>query len=219
LSQKLGILGGTFNPIHIGHLVAAEEVRDRLQLDRVLFIPAYAPPHKDDENIPSAKERMEMVDLAVSGNTFFEPSDIEMKRGGMSYSIETIEELRRIYPGSKLCFIIGLDAFLEIQTWHRWKELMALCDFAVMSRRGRNFSDLRLLDFMANAADVLRGLDKGSLTQANVQHGAATVHLVTIPLLDISSTDIRTRVKQGSSIKYLLPEPVEHYIIKKKLYV
>jgi nicotinate-nucleotide adenylyltransferase len=219
VSTKLCALGGTFNPIHYGHLAAAEEVRDRLNLDSVLFIPSYIPPHKQEEDGPSAVQRLEMVRLAVSGNDRFQPSDIEIKRGGRSYTIDTIENLRRVYPGTELFFIIGLDSFIEIQTWHRWKELLTLCNFVVISRHGYHFIDLHTMDFMKNFSDELVNLDRGDLSHALVQTGAFTINLETIPLYEISSTDIRRRIRQRTSIKYLLPEPVETYIIKNKFYV
>ena len=219
MSTKLCALGGTFNPIHYGHLAAAEEVRDRLNLDSVLFIPSYIPPHKQEEDGPSAVQRLEMVRLAVSGNDRFQPSDIEIKRGGRSYTIDTIENLRRVYPGTELFFITGLDSFIEIQTWHRWKELLTLCNFVVISRHGYHFIDLHTMDFMKNFRGELVNLDRGDSSHALVQTGAFTIYLETIPLYEISSTDIRRRIKQRTSIKYLLPEPVETYIIKNKFYV
>jgi nicotinate-nucleotide adenylyltransferase len=218
LAQRLGILGGTFNPIHYGHLAAAEEVRDRLKLDRILFIPSYLPPHKFEEEIPSAVQRLEMVQLATRGNPFFESSGIEIDRGGRSYTIDTVEALRRVLPGSELYFITGLDSFLDIQTWHRWERLLTLCNFVVISRPGYQFADLAKIGFMESAARELARLDKGELQQAVVRSAALTVYLETIPLYDISSTDIRNRVKAGVSIKYLLPDAIETYIIANKLY-
>jgi nicotinate-nucleotide adenylyltransferase len=218
LSQKLGILGGTFNPVHCGHLAAAEEVRDRLKLDRVLFIPSFIPPHKHEEDVPPAVHRMEMVRLAVATNTAFEPSDIEIRRGGRSYTIDTIESLHNVYPDAELYFITGLDSFLEIQTWHKWETLLSLCRFVVLSRPGYSFSGLGKLDFMKSAEEEFTGFDRGILTQSVVRSGKFIVYLEMIPLFDISSTDIRRRVKEGRSIKYLLPEAVETYIIKNKLY-
>lgn len=218
LAQKLGILGGTFNPIHYGHLAAAEEVRDRLKLDRVLFIPSFLPPHKHEEDAPSAVQRLEMIRLAISGNPTFEPSDIEIRRGGRSYTIDTIDALRQAYPDAELYFIAGLDSFLDIQTWHDWEQLLSRCCFVVLSRPGYRFIDLMKIDFMKHAEQELSGLDRGELTQAVVRSGAFTVCLEMIPLYDISSTDIRKRINEGSSIKYLLPDAVENYIIKNRLY-
>jgi nicotinate-nucleotide adenylyltransferase len=219
LSQRIGILGGTFNPIHNGHLAAAAEVREHLKLDRILFIPSSLPPHKSEEDITSAGQRMEMVRLATADNPLFETSDVEIKRGGRSYTIDTIETLRETSPSAELHFIIGLDSFLDIQTWHEWERLLSRCGFVVIPRPGYRFTDLVKLDFMKSAAQELSGLDQGELKHAVVRSsGVSAITLVTIPLSDISSTDIRSRVKAGASIKYLLPDPVETYIIKNKLY-
>ena len=218
MSQKLGILGGTFNPIHYGHLAAAEEVRDRLKLDRVLFIPSYLPPHKLEEDLPSAAQRMEMVRLAISGNAHFEASDLEIKRGGTSYTIDTIKALRHTYPGADLYFITGLDTFLEIQTWHEWETLLTLCCFVVLPRPGHLFTDMMKIDFMRSAEKELMALDRGDMKRALIRSGAFTIVLETVPLYDISSTGIRERVKEGRSIKYHLPEAVEIYIMNKRLY-
>jgi nicotinate-nucleotide adenylyltransferase len=218
LTQKIGILGGTFNPIHYGHLAAAEEVRDRLKLDRVLFVPSCVPPHKQEEEMPSAVQRLEMVRLATFGNASFKTSDIEIKRGGRSYTIDTIEALRQAYPGSELYFITGLDSFLDIQTWNQWEKLLSLCCFVVLSRPGYRFVDLARMDFLKNSANDLAKLDQGALARAKIRSGAFSICLEMIPLYDISSTDIRMRVKSSASIKYLLPDPVETYIINNKLY-
>lgn len=218
MSRKIGILGGTFNPIHYGHLAAAEEVRDRLKLDRVLFIPSFQPPHKLGNDVPSAFQRMEMVRLAIADNLSFDPSDLEIKRGGRSYTIDTIEALREAYPGAELYFITGLDSFLDIQTWSQWERLLTLCTFVVLSRPGYRFTDLLKIDFMQPAENQVVKLDRRELVHADFRAGALSLHLELIPLYDISSTDIRTRVKEGRSIKYLLPEAVETYIIKHKLY-
>jgi nicotinate-nucleotide adenylyltransferase len=218
LSPKLGILGGTFNPIHYGHLAAAEEIRNRLGLERVLFIPSFIPPHKQEENVPSFVHRMEMVRLSIADNPLFELSDIEIKRGGRSYTIDTIETLRRTRHESELYFITGIDSFLEIQTWGRWEKLMTLCRFVVLSRPGYRFDELSRIDFMKFAEEKLAELDQGSCSHAVVQSGPVVIFLELIPLYDISSTDIRRRVKEGRSIKYLLPDPVEKYIINNNLY-
>ena len=217
MPQRLGILGGTFNPVHFGHLAAAEEVRSRLRLDRVLFIPSSIPPHKE-ETMPSAAARLEMVRLAVTGNPAFEPSDIEIKRGGRSYTIDTIEALHAAYPDAGLFFITGLDSFLEIRTWHQWERLLTLCSFVVLSRPGYHFADLASLNFMNVASGELVRLDRKEHVEAIIRTGAFTFFLEMIPLYDISSTDIRCRVKEGRSVKYLLPQVVETYIIKNKLY-
>jgi len=218
LSQRIGILGGTFNPIHYGHLAAAEEVLGRLKLDHVLFVPSFLPPHKQDEVIPSAAQRQEMVALAIAGNPHFTLSDIEVKREGMSYSVDTVAELLHLHPAAELYFITGLDSFLEIQTWKEWERLLSLCSFVVLSRPGYSFTGLTSIDFMHKAAEKLHSLDRKELARVVLETSRGTVYLEQIPLYDISSTDIRQRVRQGRTIKYLLPERVETYIIKNKLY-
>ncbi len=218
MAQKFGILGGTFNPIHYGHLAAAEEIRDRLKLDRILFIPSSLPPHKQEEDIPSAVQRLEMVRLAIAGNPHFKVSDIEVKRGGKSYTIDTVEALRDAHPGTDFHFIAGLDSFLDIRTWHRWENLLSLCNFIVLSRPGYRFADLARITFMKRADKELNALERGEITEAVVQAGEFRIYLETIPLYDISSTDIRRRVKQTRTIKYHLPDAVENYIIQNKLY-
>jgi nicotinate-nucleotide adenylyltransferase len=214
----VGILGGTFNPIHYGHLEAAEEVRDRLKLDRVLFIPSFLPPHKHEEDMPSATQRLEMVRLAIAGNPHFKVSDIEVKRGGKSYTIDTIEALLPLYPGAELYFITGLDSFLDIQTWKDWERLLTLCSFVVLSRPGYCFADLAKIGFMAQAEQELAALDRQETEQVVVKPDGIKVFLERISLYDISSTDIRKRVRQARTIKYHLPDSVEHYIIENKLY-
>lgn len=218
MAQKLGILGGTFNPIHYGHLAAAEEVRDRLKLDRVLLVPSFLPPHKHEEDMPSAVQRLEMVRLAITGNPHFKVSDIEVKRGGRSYTIDTVEALLPLHPGAELHFITGLDSFLEIQTWKDWERLLTLCSFVVLSRPGYCFADLARIGFMTQAEQELAALDRQETDQVVVKSDGIKVFLERISLYDISSTDIRKRVRQARTIKYHLPDSVEHYIIENKLY-
>ncbi len=218
MPQRLGIIGGTFNPIHYGHLAAAEEVRDRLKLDRVLFIPSFLPPHKHEEDIPSAVQRLEMVRLAISGNSHFKVSDIEVKRGGKSYTIDTIEALLLQHPGAELYFITGIDSFLDIQAWKDWERLLSLCFFVVLSRPGYFFADLARIVFMRGSARDLAALDQRETTQFVMRSDRLRVYFERIPLYDISSTDLRARIHQSRTIKYHLPEAVEHYIIENKLY-
>ena len=218
MTQKIGVLGGTFNPIHYGHLAAAEEIWDRLKLDRVLFIPVYLPPHKQEEGMPSAVQRLEMVRLATAGNTHFKVSDIEVKREGLSYTIDTIEALRTAHPGADFFFITGLDSFIDIRTWKEWERLLTLCCFVVLSRPGYRFKDLSKIGFMKEAKKQLDALDRRAETQAVIESGGIKVFLELVPFYDISSTDIRTRIKDVRTIKYHLPEMVENYIIENKLY-
>jgi nicotinate-nucleotide adenylyltransferase len=218
LSQRIGILGGTFNPIHLGHLAAAEEVRDRLKLGKVMFIPSFLPPHKREEDMPSAVQRQEMVRLAIRGNPHFTVSDMEIRRGGRSYTIDTIEALRQAHIGADLYFITGLDSFLEIGTWKDWQRLMELCSFVVLSREGCRFRDIAKLAFLNAPDHDLTALDGQEKEQVIIRTGNMRIHLERVPFYDISSTDIRSRIRSGRSIKYHLPEAVEHYIIENKLY-
>jgi nicotinate-nucleotide adenylyltransferase len=214
----LGILGGTFNPVHFGHLAAAEEIRDRLKLEKVIFIPSFLPPHKIDDDIPSALQRQEMVRLAIKGNAHFTVSDMEIRRGGRSYTIDTIEALRQSHPGAELYFLTGIDSFLEIRTWKDWDRLMTLCSFVVLSRDGYRFRDIAQLGFLDVSERDLSALDAREKDQVVITAGSNRVYFERIPFYDISSTDIRTRVREGRSIKYHLPDAVEHYIIENKLY-
>ena len=218
MTQRLGILGGTFNPIHFGHLAAAEEVRDRLKLEKVIFIPSFLPPHKIDDDIPSAVQRQEMVRLALKGNLHASVSDMEIRRGGRSYTVDTIEALQLSHPGTELYFLTGLDSFLEIRTWKDWDRLLTLCSFVVISRDGYRFRDIAPLGFLDVPEQELSALDAREKDQVMITAGSIRVYLERVPFYDISSTDIRTRVREGRSFKYHLPEAVEHYIIENKLY-
>jgi nicotinate-nucleotide adenylyltransferase len=216
--MKIGIFGGTFNPVHNGHLAAAEEVRLRLKLDTILFVPSSLPPHKQEEEVPPAAQRLEMVRLAIAGNAHFALSDIEIQRGGKSYTVDTIEALRQAWPNAELYFITGIDAFLDIQAWYQWRKLLGLCHFVVIARPGYHFVDLVRLDFLNSAAGELLKIDQGTIPGAVVSAGAFSIYLENLPLHDIASTDIRKAVKLGKDVKYFLPDTVLTYIIKKRIY-
>lgn len=197
--KRVGILGGTFDPIHVGHLMMAEAVRGEYQLDEILFIPAASPPHKEGQRITSAEHRYLMTVLATLSNPHFFVSDLEMKRPGPSYTIDTIYALRYEFPKTAFSFIIGTDVIAEIATWDRVEELLTLCPFIAASRPGEE----------PDLARLRREL--GAL-------GEARIHSVTTPELEISSTDIRQRVRRGASIRYIVPDAVEQYIYKEGLY-
>jgi len=216
--RRIGIFGGTFNPIHCGHLRAAEEVREKLNLAKVIFIPSKTPPLKADELVES-EHRYKMTKLALSGNIFFEISDIEFKRQGKSYSVHTIEEMRKIFQDVDFYFILGIDAFLEIPTWWQPERLISLVDFVIISRPSFRFVDLLLSPYIEVQRSILEKLDRAELeSYSTTLRNKRVAITLKMPLLDISATNIRKRIREGKSIKYLLPESVESYIIANKLY-
>jgi nicotinate-nucleotide adenylyltransferase len=217
--SRIGVLGGTFDPLHLGHLRAAEIVRDALGLDRVLFVPAATPPHKasglqrDDRLVTESSHRLRMVELALSGERFFEASRVEVARGGRSYTIDTMESLRASFPASRLFFVVGTDAFSEIRTWKNWRELLGSYSFAVHERPGAPLDrapealppDLRAR--VTEPSDLLRRAPD-----------EASIVLVRSAVLDVSSTEIRASVRAGRSIRFLVPDVVEAYIRENRLY-
>ena len=198
--MKVGIMGGTFDPIHNGHLVTAEAVRDTLNLDEVLFIPSARPPHKTDRNITSPEHRLSMTVLATCFHPEFRVSTIEIMRNGPSYAVDTIDALKKEYVnGTEFYFILGADAALELSTWHNAQELIEKCSFIAATREGTDI-DIKALEAQFN--------------------GAAKGHILRVetPKIEISSTDIRDKIKRGRSIRYLVPDTVEAYIRKERLY-
>lgn len=218
--MRIGLLGGTFNPIHNGHLYVAEAVRKKLHLDLILFIPSGNPPHKNDEKIPPAEHRLEMTRLALLGHPHFELSDIEAKRSGKSYSVETLSKLKRFYPKDRLFFIIGTDAFFEFATWREPERLLSLCDFVVVTRPGHPFSRLPDLGpFHKIDVAPLQELDRQKEGIVTVPLTSDTsIHFLSISPSPVSASEIRKRLETGRGTKNLLPEPVASYIIKNKLY-
>jgi nicotinate-nucleotide adenylyltransferase len=200
----IGVFGGTFDPIHVGHLRAAEEVREALGLARVIFVPSKIPPHKSATEVTPPEVRLEMVRRAVSDNPFFDVSEVELRRDGPSYSIDTLLELRRLVgPSARLWFIVGADAFLEMHTWHRYTEIFRAADLAVMRRPP--FVEELLLP--SELAQVFTDHDQG------FRHGfGGEVRIVPVTLLDISSTQIRQALAEGRSIRYLVPHSVWAYL-------
>jgi nicotinate-nucleotide adenylyltransferase len=217
--MKIGIFGGTFNPVHYGHLRAAEEVREKFHLAKIIFIPSKSPPLKTHGLIES-EHRYKMTELALSGNGFFEISDIEFKRPGKSFTVQTLEELRRIFHDTDLYFILGIDSFLEIPTWWQPDKLMSLIDFIIIARPSFRFVDILLSPYINVQRDDLEKLDNEELESYSMPLKSKRVVIaLKIPVLDISATEIRKRIREGKTIKYLLPESVESYIIANKLYI
>lgn len=213
---KLGLFGGTFNPIHYGHLRTAEEVVEALALARLWFIPAALPPHKTGKAIPPFETRLEMARLAVGRHPRITVSDIEGRRPGKSYSIETLRQVRQEYGQDwELYFILGLDAILEITTWKDYAELFTLCHFVVLDRPGYDRGQLEAV-LRREVHPQFQPLPD----PAGFQHPSGyKVFFLATTLMEISATRIRALVAQRRSIRYLLPERVRGYIIKNKLYL
>ncbi|MFH1015160.1 MAG: nicotinate-nucleotide adenylyltransferase [Nitrospirota bacterium] len=216
--MKLGIFGGTFNPVHYGHLIVAEEVKEKLGLDRIIFVPSGSPPLKGRE-LADAKHRYRMVQLAASKNHSFAVSDIEYKKKDKSYSVDTLERLRRIYPGARLYFIAGIDAFIDIPNWWQPERLVSLADFIVVSKPSFRFTDLVSSPYLKINKNILKKLDDAKLqTYKTKLKSGKDIIMVHITPVEISATRIRKLIKRRESIKYLLPEEVESYIITHKIY-
>lgn len=200
MKKQVGIFGGTFDPIHLGHLMTAEVVRDYFHLDQIVFIPAAEPPHKALDGVSEARHRYHMTELAIAGNPHFAISDIEMHRKGPSYSRDTLAELLKRYDHNReYFFIVGADSVVNLHTWRRPHELLEMCHFIGASRPGC-LPDMRKLQTQF-----------GTL--------AAKIHCLETPELEISSTDIRQRVRDGKTIRYLVPDAVAEYIYAEKLYL
>ncbi len=187
--KRIGFFGGTFNPIHMGHLAIAQMAQERFKLDKVIFIPSHQPPHKNVSSLANANHRYKMVKLATAGNDLFAVSDVETQRQGKSYTIDTLRYFKKLYPANvKMYFIIGGDSLGTLSRWKYIKEILKLVTFIVVNRPG--YGDVK-----------------------NIKHLT-----VTKPGIDISSSYLRERINSGKSVRYLVPESIYHYIIKHGLY-
>ena len=217
--RNVGILGGTFDPVHHGHLIAAQWVRDCLALEKVLLIPCFRPPHKSNGAIASPDERLEMLELATEGDPRFEVCDVETMRGGVSYTIDTLRYLRTQQPETRFFLILGNDAFAEITTWKDYEHLLEEANFAIMLRGGypqhevvskvppalaNGLAEAPYVDSAANGAEVLARRPK--------------LVIVRVPQIEISGSMIRENITQQRSVQYLMPEAVLDYIGERGLY-
>ncbi len=187
--MKIGIFGGTFNPVHIGHLILAEEAREKLGLDRVVFVPARVPPHKDSRDIAPAADRLRMVRLAIKGNKFFSVSSMEILRRGPSYTIDTAKAFKKQFPRDELYFITGSDVLNYLEAWKDLRALLSLVRFVVATRPGYALEKI-----------------------------PTYISTVAIRAVDVSGFEVRQCIKQGTSFRYLVPEAVFAYMKKRKLY-
>lgn len=200
LTRRIGVFGGTFDPIHVGHLAAAEDAAWRLNLDEVLFVPNNVPPHKRDRQVSKAKDRLAMVRQATSGNPLFRVSEIEIARTGPSYTIDTLRELARYFGESaSMLFLTGQDALSDLHSWHQPDQLLQEFEVIFLCR-----PEGRELDW--------------NPIEARFPGLRSRVDLVRIPQLEISGSDIRARVREGRPIRYYVTEPVENYILSQGLY-
>lgn len=213
--MRIGLFGGTFDPIHWGHLRSAEEVSETFGLDHVLFVPASIPPHKRGQTTTPARHRLAMVRLAVARNPRFKVSTVEISRPGISYSIDTVRYFAaKQGKGDSLFFIIGLDAFREIGSWKDFADIFPLCDFIVTSRPGSKDSDP-----LRGTGVAVKKLFCYDLKEKNYRHRSGTrVFFIRLTDIGISASEIRRRIKEGKSIRYLVPLGVEAYIKKQGLY-
>ncbi len=188
--QRIGVLGGTFNPIHTGHLAIAQMALERMNLTKVIFVPAYIPPHKNKKIVARAKDRFSMVQLAVKGNSFFEISDFEINKKGKSYTIDTMRHFQEKYPDdTRLFFIIGEDTLSQLPKWRYIDNILEIAEFIVVNRPGH------------------------TKKSSDLKH-----HSVIMPGIDISSSYVRLRLVQNKTIRYFVPDQVLEYIQKNRVY-
>jgi nicotinate-nucleotide adenylyltransferase len=194
----IGILGGTFNPPHMGHLVMAQEALDQLDLDRVVLMPVAVPPHKEAREDPGGAARLELCRLAVAGDERFKVSSLEVDRGGASFTVDTLKELHDVEPEHELTFIVGGDMAQSLPAWREPETILALARLAVAEREG------------VRREDIVRRLES--------LHDGSRVVFFEMPRIDISSSSIRRRVAEGRSVRYLVPDAVAESIAEQGLY-
>ncbi|MGC9196467.1 MAG: nicotinate-nucleotide adenylyltransferase [Syntrophobacteraceae bacterium] len=211
---RLGILGGTFDPVHLGHLRAAEEAMEILGLDAVDFVPAALPPHKTEKNILPFENRRHMLQLAILANPRFRLSDMELRIPGKSYTVNTLRRFRKSNPGAELFFLVGCDAFFEMNTWYDFSQIFSLASIVVLCR-----AECSLDQILSFAAANVSGLYEADYEKGQIRHPElCTIYKLLNTRLDISSTRIRELAAQGRSLRYLVPDKVWGYIEENGLY-
>ena len=194
----VGILGGTFDPIHVGHLIIAEAARDQLELDRIEFLPANDPPHKPDDTVSSAQRRAAMIEAAIANAVHFSLNGMELERSGPSYTVDTLELLTGTRPRDEFCFIIGGDSLRDLPSWRSPRKILSLATLAVIDRPGARYD----LDALEQALPGLRD----------------RVRFVSAPLIDISATSLRSNIAAGKSVRFQTPDTVIAFISAHGLY-
>jgi nicotinate-nucleotide adenylyltransferase len=200
-TEKIGVFGGSFDPVHTGHLTIAQDAVEQLELDRLIFVPAAVPPHKQEKTLADGRHRLEMLRLATEGNLNFEVSDIELRRGGVSYTVDTLAQIQADHPGARLFFIVGLDSLTILHSWKNIGQLLGMCTLVPFARGGE---------------DPARVAERIQLS--NDWKNRLLERLIRIHEIEISSSEIRMRLAEGLSIRYLVPPEVEMYIAEHGLY-
>jgi nicotinate-nucleotide adenylyltransferase len=200
--ERIGILGGTFDPIHVGHLVAAQAVRETLELDRILLIPSGTPPHKDEDSVSSASVRLRMVRAAVAGDPWFEVADLELRREGPSYTVDTLRALTEAHPATAYFLIMGSDQWRKFGEWRDPWAISSLATLVVMTRNGED----------PDSVDPGLPPDSTGCTRIPVRP-------VAVPRIDLSSSRIRRRTRAGESVRYMVPESVHRILEASRLYL
>ena len=221
--MRFGLFGGTFNPIHLGHLRAALEVKEGFELEKIFLIPAALPPHKISSEVVDAGDRLHMLNLAIEDTDGLSVSDVELKRSGPSYTIDTVNHFKRALPEeSEIYLIIGLDAFLEINSWKSYEALLVQVPIIVINRpkTGNYISSVgweRLDDFLKTS--ISGGYNFSKFKSSYLADGKQPIHIFEVTVLDISSTRIRSLIKEGRSIRYLAPRKAAKFINSRGLYL
>ena len=200
--QRIGVFGGSFDPVHMGHLTIAQDAVEQLELDRLIFVPAAVPPHKQGRTLAEGRHRLEMLQLATESNLSFEVSDMELQRGGVSYTFDTMRQVQAEHPGAQLFFIVGLDSLTILHSWRNVDQLLELCTLVPFARGGED--PARVADQIQLPEPVKTGLME---------------RLIRIHEIEISASEVRMRLAEGLSIRYLVPPEVEMYIAEHHLYV
>ena len=200
--MRVGVFGGTFDPVHVGHLIHAEQCRAQARLDLVLFVPAALPPHKQGRELTPFVHRAEMLTLAISGNPAFRVDEIEKDRAGPSYTVETLRQLHERRPGDELCFILGSDSLCDLHLWYEPRRILELAELIVMERPDSP---------VFSAAELKAKLALPDDFKLRCQR-------VEAPLIGVASRDLRKRIAEGRSVRYMIPRAVEAYIDDKQLY-